>query len=197
MKSLPGFLRRSIRADSDDDLDVEEHSVSSNKDGDESVIIDGSSVSQPHENGSQGAATTIASVSSRASVPPTLPLSPTSPLDHCQSSEVAQIDDMLHRLTRSGSSEGRESEFSQIEKARAKTYRETQFEKTFTANVVSMNDLKTLAWNGIPVRFRLDIRRFFLIPDRIDALLFPFRCLAVRLEHWRSFIFGRNPGKCC
>ena len=34
---------------------------------------------------------------------------------------------------------------------RPKSYRDKQFEKLFAANVVSMNDLKALAWNGIPV----------------------------------------------
>lgn len=36
-------------------------------------------------------------------------------------------------------------------KGRPKSYRDKQFEKVFAANVVSMNDLKALAWNGIPV----------------------------------------------
>ena len=30
-----------------------------------------------------------------------------------------------------------------------------EFEKIFAANVVSMSDLRTLAWNGIPVGFFL------------------------------------------
>lgn len=46
---------------------------------------------------------------------------------------------------------------------RTPTYRETQFEKIFAANVVSMNDLRKLAWNGIPVSLLNFVLFFFFL----------------------------------
>jgi len=40
-----------------------------------------------------------------------------------------------------------------------KSYKELQFEKIFAVAVVNMNDLKTLAWNGIPVRVFVFVRK--------------------------------------
>lgn len=170
--SLPGFLRRSVRADyseDDDDFDGDELSGSSSssssasgfprtsKNGNESNDND-KVTSERGEMPSPPTAQEVAqpshesqsiSVSSRTSMPPPPNLQTTSSHSSRRSSEPLSMNSSQNQP-------GEPSERGPCDDSqpkRKKTYRQSQFEKTFSANVVSMNDLRTLAWNGIPVSF--------------------------------------------
>jgi hypothetical protein len=53
------------------------------------------------------------------------------------------------------------------------SYRETQFEKTISATVVQMAELRKLGWNGVPVR--IDIGLFWIVLDLPHTLAYVLR----------------------
>jgi hypothetical protein len=90
-------------------------------------------------------------VSQRASLP--LSILP-NPIQSQQSSEPSSINNSLaqaegEELHRQRSASAVSS--SEVVLSHTKAYRETQFEMIFAANLISMTDLKSVAWNGIPV----------------------------------------------
>ena len=95
-----------------------------------------------------GRSPSVGSASSRASMPATSITPQTGSLDRQVSEPQLPHPETG---TQSVCDDQNDQNNSQRPSGRPKTYRETQFEKIFAANVVSMNDLKTLAWNGIPV----------------------------------------------
>jgi hypothetical protein len=163
---LPGFLRRSLRADysnSEDEADDFEatnqsSTLSSSLQPEQTAIIPEQSSPAPllelqrsGANNNSVESSINRSASQRASLPPSiLP----NPIQNRQSSEPSSNNNSsaqaegeeLHRQ-RSASAVSS----SEVASSRTKTYRETQFEKIFAANVISLTDLKSVAWNGIPV----------------------------------------------
>lgn len=176
-RGLPGFLRRSVRdySEDDDDEPQEDGSLSSNDSGSSlpdtlrkdiqvvDMAQDKSSPAVLDNNQDPGRNLTGESTaSSRASMPP-INLSSQAAILSRQASEPRLAQTPMLSEPGAGSSmsaktsdHDEQHDDDQLEKqpvgSRPKTYKETQFEKIFVANVVSMNDLKTLAWNGIPVR---------------------------------------------
>jgi hypothetical protein len=163
---LPGFLRRSLRADysySEDEADDFEaadqsSTISSSQQPEQTPRSpEQSSPEPPPEiqvslvmDNSADSSSFNSYASQRASLPASMSIQP---IDR-QSSETSSVNkssahaegEELHRQ-RSASA----ASSSQVISLRTKSYRETQFEKIFAANVISMTDLKTVAWNGIPV----------------------------------------------
>ena len=162
-RGLPGFLRRSVRDYSEDDDDEvqDDRSASSNgsasslpdtkaKDLVEDSTLENKQPQSAPELQGNGRSSKDGSVTSRASMPPLNRTSQTASLDR-QTSEPnlpAQSQDSEPASAQNGD---QDQDGQSKPPGRPKTYRETQFEKIFAANVVSMNDLKKLAWNGIPV----------------------------------------------
>ncbi|CAB9512091.1 GTPase-activating protein GYP1 [Seminavis robusta] len=186
-RGLPGFLRRSLRAELSEDSDAEDLDPDDQEQSQSSLPNDATqqpgkdqldpatSPDSTQESISDSVTSFAAnsSVSSRASMPPlsssSTPLKnhrsavpppppPTAPLSR-QSSEPQQPrssqDEGTATLKRSSTVVPKSTDNLHGEKSsRPKTYRETQFEKIYAANVISMNDLKSVAWNGIPPHFR-------------------------------------------
>ena len=180
---LPGFLRRSVVAnDSEDDEESISSSTSSLQEGDaakdepqsESIIAEERTNHQEND----GVSPIIASLagSSRASLPSSTTAPQPTVLDRQISEPRAvhasqagtegfpktpEVKNEFQRSqttpvsTTGRSSERKGSQGTAANESRPKSYRDTQFEKIFAANVVSMSDLKTLSWNGIPVSDRL------------------------------------------
>ena len=170
-RGLPGFLRRSVRADySEDDEDDlhEDQSISSNNSA--SSAPEGTATEQSNDENAEDSKqpqsspailendeSFKSSASSRASMPPMQLSAPQpAPLNrqaseprimHASQTQQPTLGDMDRSMPSMPEKDEPEGE----KEKRPKTYKETQFEKIFAANVVSMNDLKTLAWNGIPV----------------------------------------------
>jgi FtsZ-interacting cell division protein ZipA len=180
MSGLPGFLRRSLRAEyseDDDDLDNDSASSSSASSLPEATKNVDEANNSSAENVDERASTEKNSTASFQKVTEdendpasfTAPSKP--PLQSAQlpsnsrrSSEPLSTH-ASHTKTENASEGGSFHESFQVsdqqqqqqrrtpQTNRKKTFRESQFEKIFAANVVSMNDLRTLAWNGIPVGF--------------------------------------------
>jgi hypothetical protein len=177
---LPGFLRRSLRAeysnseDEADDLEATDQSpvLSSSQQPEQRASSSGLSSPEPSPViQGLGASNYVAASSSfnsstpqRASLPPSIspqPVNRQSSEPSSANSSRAQTEGLeLHRQRSASVASTNTSTTSQVVPSRKKTYRETQFEKIFAANVVSMNDLKTVAWNGIPVGWLLRLRLF-------------------------------------
>jgi hypothetical protein len=220
-RGLPGFVRRSLRADYSEDDDEDELDESGSSASASSALDASKTVDQPSnltvEDGTKGRqqpqsspailSNTMerqgndganSSFPSRSSMPPPQTPQP-APLNR-RSSEPSALHSPQHQ-TEDGSKALRASDEQQEPNStqqelsstqqrqeqrpkKKKTYRETQFEKIFSASVISMNDLRTLAWNGIPVciftgnfvflgQFHLRPRRHghsFCIPDVLICL---------------------------
>jgi hypothetical protein len=176
-KGLPGFLRRSLRRDFDEEDEADRQSASNNfnsslgniKLSNVVVVPDpGSNNKTSHDgngnnNGSGPLNNDNADYPSNGGdaaqedddlnhnedydhkiSPPVRLDSGLSSLESSPDNNTNDIDNDISRLTTLSSSS------SSI--VRQFTYRETQFEKTISADVVKMVELRNLGWNGIPVR---------------------------------------------
>ena len=164
-RGLPGFLRRSLRAnDSEDDDDEDSISSSTSSlqggDTDEDLPqaasnangIEEATQQQREQQEAESPPQSSSSLNRQSSEPKLVPqASQTSPEDFSEGPTVANEFRRSQTTPVRSHQQGRQQDSPATSKTRPKSYRDTQFEKIFTANVVSMNDLKSLAWNGIPV----------------------------------------------
>lgn len=176
---LPGFLRRSVLANDSEDDEESVSSSSSSLQGDadkdnpqsDAMTAEDEANHKERDEVSPIIASVAGSTSSRASMPSSM-TEPKPAVLNRQSSEPRVVHasqagpedfpgtpEATNEFQRSqttpvrsvGQSPQEGIQATKASSSRPKSYRVTQFEKIFAANVVSMNDLKTLSWNGIPV----------------------------------------------
>jgi len=138
--NLPGFLRRTLRtAYSDDAEDAEvEDKI------EDTGTMTSSSTNETHEPGGLG---------SREEKMGNEPSNAGTGLDPEGSSGGQTPFNSLANFEVEDSS-GATGSSAQIQEPPPKSYREVQFEKVMSADVVNLEELRKLSWNGIPNSFR-------------------------------------------
>lgn len=176
-RGLPGFLRRSLRLDSDDD-DEDDHDNSNGGNEameapTESTSNDNSSrTAYQNENGKDHVLPTITEApqnmqreisESSNPLPPTekqdsdVPVTDATALHDIHDNDEQRADDVCEEDEEDVWNE--EEEFRSVIASppppiqKKPSYRETQFDKVLGADVVHLTELRKLGWNGIPVRF--------------------------------------------
>lgn len=171
-KGLPGFLRRSLRRTTDYD----EEDETENADGIASTLerkfVSGygtSADSVVHTTVDEDSMSALDEHSGIAEQSPdgaTVEESSVSATDRCDSvSRVKNASNTSDNQTEKHSDSWVDvASHAQSYESRPqnKTYRETQFEKVLTADVVNMVELRKLAWNGIPHVYRAQVWKLLL-----------------------------------
>ena len=146
-RGLPGFLRRSIRPVEYEEEEEENDEVSSDNPLPRSDGEPSSDQRHMEESMDRGPAPS-------PSVPTTLETSETSDFNasHPSLSDSWRGDDSgLHTSTNTS-----KSNTPQL------SYRDSQFDQLLGADVVNMTELRTLAWNGVPYRYRPQVWKILL-----------------------------------
>jgi TBC1 domain family member 2 len=174
---LPGFLRRSLRLEYDEEDETE---GSPNEEDDSSLVEDERSSdtaseaevpdpSAEHGNDHVYQAAAISNNKNNSntrtmanqSLEQTATLTNSSERDETNNSLDLSSNSATHqsKLTESWQEIPSAQQESQLQ---IKTYRENQFEKVLNADVINMAELRKLAWNGIPCAYRAQVWKILL-----------------------------------
>lgn len=163
-RNLPGFLRRSLRVNYDEDEDEEEEESTERQEDHETDhdSVEGEA-SYPEEEDAvdrsvkapDSAAPPAAAAAAATQAPPAVKDSLPVPERQLQSqdsskSTVSSITDSWQDIPKPEPP------------TREKSYRENQFEKVLHVDVVSMTELRSLGWNGIPPVYRAQVWKLLL-----------------------------------
>lgn len=161
-RGLPGFLRRSLRRNAEDDEDDE---TEVGKD-ESSSIVDAEELPSGSATSEDPAAPISPSVARPMSSADSLPAA----LVECP----LVVDESIHSLDISSNNATQNfaeswhevAPIPTVEESQSSsqkmTFRESQFEKVLKADVVNMADLRKLAWNGIPGVYRAQVWQLLL-----------------------------------
>jgi TBC1 domain family member 2 len=138
-RGLPGFLRRSLRSN----LAEEEEEAESGVEESNHVLVEPS------------IEVTDAVVPLASLVTSSVPTNPLENYGKSNGSEVALNVEL-------SSDSWREVASVSLPETIRKSYRETQFDKVLTAEVVNMTELRKLAWNGVPCVHRAQVWKLLL-----------------------------------
>lgn len=168
-RGLPGFLRRSLRRNVEYDVD-DETEGNFNKDDSNSLSEDGSDFDETAQEGPvEGEVKNdchdgMNSSNARSTM--------NESHEHTTLTDRFNQDETNNSFDFSSHSTSRPSKLSeswqevspalQESHLQKKTYRENQFEKILTIDMVNMNDLRKLAWNGIPCPYRAHVWKILL-----------------------------------
>jgi hypothetical protein len=147
-KSLPGFLRRSLRRnyEEDDEQDGDlQDSTSHRSQDDEPYPIEIAPISNSIGKETNGA--TLLRNEERKEL--AIDISERSISSHGGASVAGELSSHLTDSLRKLS-----SPFTEEPSFQPKTYKEMQYERTLEASVVNLTDLRKLTWNGIPFQHR-------------------------------------------
>ena len=176
-KGLPGFLRRTLRNDyEDDDEDVDDEGVDDTKVEEQQKVQ--VKEAETNDNKAKDEEKTVKESddkAARVAAAPTLEAANGRSTSNDPSSEeaasVSKADPQFQNDTATSEKTTKTSlsdSWQEVPKpehqlpARQKSYRESQFEKVIHAEVVNMADLRKLGWNGIPAVYRAQAWKIML-----------------------------------
>lgn len=166
-RGLPGFLRRSLRRnaeeDEDDETDVGKEETNSIVEEEvvSCAVNDDASVTAVRKSNNHLKASPAPAEVTTTATAATMTMTNHSDESSNHSLDVSSNSVLNVKLSESWH-EVAPAEKAGESQSQKKPFRECQFEKVLSADVINMNELRKLAWNGIPSIYRAQVWKLLL-----------------------------------